>query len=124
MMMIRGREVLLMVMLGVIPVAGETQSLRIGGGPLIGTSRFASELGSLTEDVSGIVYGAQVYARLGVVGLDVSYLQGTLDGGTEERDLVEAEVMLGVRPIPWLTAKFGPQIRAYTTTGGTERWVL
>jgi len=59
--------------------------------------------------------------------LTVSYLQGTLDPDGAvgaSRDLVEGTVLLGVRPLEWLTLETGPHARAYTLPGGTQRWLF
>ena len=59
--------------------------------------------------------------------LTVSYLQGTLDPDGAlgaSRPLVEGTVLLGVRALDWLTLETGPHARAYTLTGGTERWLF
>ena len=75
---------------------------------------------------SGAAFGAEGTVSLGRVQLGLSYLQGRLDpdtGSAPARDLVEGSVLLGVRPVEWLTLSAGPHARAYATNGQTQRWV-
>jgi hypothetical protein len=58
--------------------------------------------------------------------LDVRYLQGRLDGGSDgtDVDLVEGSALLGLRLVPWAAVQVGPHIRSYGTAAATERWLL
>src|SRR5207249_4858592 len=59
--------------------------------------------------------------------LTVSYLQGTLDPDGAlgaSRPMVHGTGLFGVRALDWRTLQTGPHARAYTLTGGTERWLF
>src|SRR2546429_2981928 len=56
-------------------------------------------------------------------------LEGRLEprsGSTDTvpRDLVEARLLLGVQPVPWLTLGVGPHVRAFVFDTTTVRWVM
>jgi hypothetical protein len=67
----------------------------------------------------------RVYVRGLMVGggLLESRLQ-PLVGPAGQRDLVQATVFVGARPLPWLELSAGPVVRAYVTDSASERWVL
>jgi hypothetical protein len=91
------------------------------------TARVRSQKSAGTDYFAGSVFlgeGRLVMRRL---QLSVSYLQGTLnpDGAFgASRNIVEGTVLLGVRPLDWLTLETGPHARAYTLPTSTERWVF
>lgn len=82
--------------------------------------------GSLTERLTGVTRGFEGRAMLGRFLVHVRYLEGNLStsGGSTDRDLVEGEAFLGVRPISWVTLKAGPHVRSYLTGDVVERWVF
>jgi hypothetical protein len=93
------------------------------------TARVRSEVSTGTDRFSGAAFWGQGALALGRLQLAVSYLQGTLNptGGSPvvaPRDVVEGTMMLGFRPLAWLTLETGPHARAYTLTGGTQRWLF
>lgn len=68
-------------------------------------------------------------ARLYVRGLLVGggILESRLPplvGPAAQRDMVQATVFVGARPLPWLELSAGPVVRAYVTDSASERWVL
>jgi hypothetical protein len=68
-------------------------------------------------------------ARVSVRGLVVGggILEGRLQplvGAAAQRDLVQATLFVGARPLPWLELSAGPVVRAYVTDSASERWVL
>src|SRR2546427_27893 len=90
------------------------------------TARVRTEQLSEAIQFSGAAFGAEGTVSLGRVQLGLSYLQGRLDpdtGSAPARDLVEGSVLLGFRPVEWLTLSAGPHARAYATNGQTQRWV-
>lgn len=109
------------------PLAAQT--LRPAASASLVTARVKSALPSGTEEFSGTAFLGQGALTLGRLSINVSYLQGTLDPrgvtptGTT-RDLVEGTVLLGIRPASWLTLQGGPHARAYTLSGGTQRWLF
>src|SRR5213593_5121543 len=108
--------------------AGEAraQTLR----PTVSASLVSARLRSQGQNPfigAGPAFLGQGALALGRLKLTVSYLQGTLnpDGALgASRPLVEGTVLLGVRALDWLTLETGPHARAYTLTGGTERWLF
>jgi len=90
------------------------------------TARVRTEQLGEAFQFSGAAFGAEGTVSLGRVQLGLSYLQGRLDpdtGSAPARDLVEGAVLLGVRPVEWLTLSAGPHARAYAANGQTQRWV-
>ncbi len=119
----------LLVVLAAALTAGQLpgQVLRPNGGASLVWTRVQSQVPAGAEDFAGNVFLGQGAVGLGRLQLSVSYLQGTLnrDGAFgASRDLVEGTVMLGARPLTWLTLETGPHARAYTLTAGTQRWLF
>ena len=79
-----------------------------------------------TEGFSGAAVGFQGVLSLWRLELGVRYLYGGLDSdqGDVKLDFVEAEFLIGYRPIPWFTVKAGPHARAFESQAGTERWLF
>lgn len=77
-----------------------------------------------TASMSGLGVGGFVRVVAGLAQLELHYEQAAMSGTDPNQDIVEGEVLLGVRFLPWLTVKVGPRIRANVTELGTERWVL
>jgi hypothetical protein len=116
----------LAALLAPAPLAAQVER-RAGFEALVTRTHFASSGPGGAEAMSGIVAGGRARLALGPLALSASYDQGRLladSGSAAPRDLVDGAVMLGVRPVPWLTVGAGPHLRAYTNAGGTERWVL
>ena len=83
-------------------------------------------IGSVPSTLSGMVFGGEGRVALGPVGLDLGYWQGSLSaqsGPQPNEDVVEGKALLEVAPVHWFTIAAGPYARAYTTSGGTERWL-
>jgi hypothetical protein len=102
------------------------------GGHLVFT-RLDTELVPLTgtpstESFTGVALGLEgsVPLPLWELELFVRYLYGGLDSDDNDvsLDLVDAELQVGLRPIPWVLVKAGPHGRAFTTEAGTERWLF
>ena len=102
------------------------QTLRPVATASIVTARVRSVVPTGTDRFSGAAFLGAGALALGRVQLAASYLQGTLnpEGSGVPRDLVEGTVMLGVRPLAWLTLEAGPHARAYGLPGGTQRWLF
>ena len=79
-----------------------------------------------TVSMSGLGVGGFVRVTAWVAQLELHYEQAELSasGSDLSQDLVEGEVLLGIRFLQWFTVKVGPRIRANVTDLGTERWVL
>ena len=109
------------------PVSAQT--LHPAASASLVTARVRSAVPAGTDQFSGAAFLGEATLSLGRLSLGVSYLQGKLDpagaaaAGTS-RDLVEGTVLLGARPAAWLTLEGGPHARAYTITGGTQRWLF
>lgn len=78
--------------------------------------------------LSGTAVGGEgrLTAGGGRLALDVTYREGSLSadtGSAPARDLVEASVLVGTRPLRGLVVRAGPHLRAYVAPAGTERWV-
>ncbi len=89
--------------------------------------RFQSATAGAGQELSGFAFGARARVFVGIVSLDASYRQGRLSadtGSASARDLAEGSVFLSVKPATWVLLQAGPQLRAYVTPGGTERWVM
>lgn len=119
----------LLVVLAAAVTAGQLpgQALHPNGGASVVWTRVQSQVPAGAEDFAGNVFLGQGAVGLGRLQLSVSYLQGTLnrDGAFgASRDLVEGTVMLGARPLTWLTLETGPHARAYTLSAGTQRWLF
>ena len=109
-------------------VAGElrAQTLRPTMSASLVRARVRSEAPA-ADQFAGSAFLGEGTLALRRLQLSVSYLQGTLDPDGAigpSRDLVEGTVLLGVRPLDWLTLETGPHARAYTLTGGTQRWLF
>ncbi|MFI5280904.1 MAG: hypothetical protein ACHQU1_10430 [Gemmatimonadales bacterium] len=89
-------------------------------------ARFRSTAPGNAGASSGVVAGGDGRILIGPVSLHGWYLEGRLapDTGTTTRDLVDAGLLLAVRPTPWAVLAAGPHLRAYVLPAGTERWVL
>jgi len=119
----------LLVVLAAAVTAGQlpAQALHPNGGASLVWTRVQSQVPAGAEDFAGNVFLGQGAVGLGRLQLSVSYLQGTLnrDGAFgASRALVEGTVMLGARPLTWLTLETGPHARAYTLSAGTQRWLF
>src|SRR6266850_1870028 len=91
------------------------------------TARVRTEQFGGAAQFSGAAFGAGGTLSLGRFQVGLSYLQGRLDpdtGSARARDLVEGAVLLGVRPVEWLTLSCGPHARAYAASGQTQRWLF
>jgi len=118
-----------LVVLAAALTAGDlhAQALRPNGGASFVWARVQSQVPAGTEYFAGNVFLGQGSVGLGRLQLSLSYLQGTLnrDGAFgASRDMVEGTVMVGFRAIDWLTLETGPHARAYTLSGGTQRWLF
>lgn len=89
--------------------------------------RLQSVIPSLSADFTGAAFGVEGRVMVGRVGVELSYLQGTLTSSTSglpSRDLVDGKVLLNVQPADWLMVKVGPHVRSYVVGGATQRWVF
>jgi hypothetical protein len=90
-----------------------------------GTKLGGSDAGSF----GGPTFGLQAGVSLDKFTLSAQYIEGRLhprtgSPDTVARDLVEARVLLGAQPVPWLALGVGPGVRAFVTRTETVRWVL
>lgn len=78
------------------------------------------------ESFTGVALGLAGTVPLWRLELDVRYLNGNLGSSTPDLslDLVEAEMLVGLRPLPWFVVKAGPHARAFKTERSTERWLF
>ena len=121
------RRTLLLVGLSLAAHALPAQTLVPAGVFSVGSTRVRSQLPSGTAQFSGAVVGGDGTLSFGRLQLAVSYVQGKVDStgvGGPGHDLVEGSVLLGARPLPWLTIAAGPHVRSYTLASGTQRWVF
>ena len=91
------------------------------------STRVTSTTGAGTARLSGVIIGGGGRIGLGMFSLEGGYRQGSLatdSGAAAAQDLVEARLLLAVRPVSWLTVLAGPHARAFVAPGGTERWML
>src|SRR5256886_13553110 len=92
--------------------------------------RYGTKLGGADAgSFGGPTFGLQAGVSLAKFTLSAQYLEGRLSarpGSTDTlaRDLVEARLLLGVRPVPWLSLGLGPHIRAFVFDTTTVRWVM
>ena len=115
----------LAVAVGVGRLPGQT--LHSAAAASVVTTRVRTEQPGGATEFSGAAFGGEGTLSLGRFRLDLSYLQGRLDpdtGSARARDLVEGAVLLGVRPVEWLTVSAGPHARAYAASGQTQRWLF
>lgn len=101
----------------------EAQNLSVSGAVQASSVSFKSTTAG-TASMSGLGVGGFVRVVAGLAQLELHYEQAAMSGTDPNQDIVEGEVLLGVRFLPWLTVKVGPRIRANVTELGTERWVL
>ena len=92
--------------------------------------RYGTKLGgAVAGSFGGPTFGVQAGLSLAKFTLSAQYLEGRLQPrsgspDTVSRDLVEARLLLGVRPVPWLSLGVGPHIRAFVFDTTTVRWVM
>lgn len=122
------RRTLLLASLSLAAGTLTAQTLAPTGIFTVGSTRIRSQSGQF----SGAVVGGDGTLSFGRLELAVSYVQGKVDsvgtsgaaGAGGGHDLVEGSVLLGARPLSWLTIATGPHARSYTLTSGTQRWVF
>jgi len=113
-----------------LPPARAAGQARYYAGGLVGAGRLDSELGgpdTPRDELTGALFGFEGRASIWKLEVDVRYVTGTFeaDGSRLALDLVEAELLLGVRPISWITLRVGPHARSFTPeSGGTDRWLF
>ncbi|HVH11198.1 MAG TPA: hypothetical protein VM736_15495 [Gemmatimonadales bacterium] len=117
------------VVLGLATASGPlgAQALAPGAAAAVVQTHLLSQVASGSARFSGVLAGGQGVLSVGRVGLALSYVQGRVapDGASGPGyDLVEGSVLLGARPVPWLTVSGGPHARAYGLLSGTERWLF
>jgi hypothetical protein len=125
----RAAVVALALALGVrppLPLAAQVPS-RFSGGLGVQGLHVLTEVGPQVQRLSGTMLGGEGRLRFGPVRIHAEYWQGTVDpdsGAATSRDVVEGQLLLGVRPWAWLTLRVGPHARAYVTPAGTQRWLM
>jgi len=92
--------------------------------------RYGTKLGgAVAGSFGGPTFGVQAGVSLAKFTLSAQYLEGRLEPrsgspDTVGRDLVEARLLLGVQPVPWLSLGVGPHVRAFVFDTTTVRWVM
>ena len=93
--------------------------------------RWGTKLGGADAgSFGGPAFGLHASGSLAKFTLSAEYVEGRLQlksgspPDSAAHDLVEARMVLGVQPVPWLALGVGPTIRAFVTDSETVRWVL
>ncbi|MDH3457152.1 MAG: hypothetical protein OER90_09955 [Gemmatimonadota bacterium] len=124
--MISTRVALLVALASLTHAAGIVAQSRVTGGIGVtgGLVSVEREIGAVTEELSGTVFGAEGAIRFWRVELSGRYVQGAIDTdpATEAFDFVEGELLLGVRPVRPVLLGFGPHVRSWVEPTGTIRW--
>jgi hypothetical protein len=104
--------------------AAHAQSLGVRG--TVVSVRARSDAFAAGRPSSGTALGFEGAGGVGMVALSLRYFQGTLseDSTGLQRDLVEGDAFLGIRPVRWASAAIGPHVRSFPEAGGTQRWWL
>lgn len=116
----------LIAAVSLIPLGAQAQSdFGVSFGLQLAAATARSESPNVSEQLSGILIGGEVSVSWWRLLLDLRYLDGSADPEVSGvgRDVVEGEVMLGVRPVAWLALKVGPHARSYVMPEGTQRWL-
>lgn len=122
----RAAVLALACVVGARPLAAQVRRY-LDGEAEVSRARFRSAVPGRSEALSGIAVGIRAFTTGRIVSLEASYAQGRLTasvGSGPSRTLVDGSVRAVAHPVPWLALKVGPHLRAYATSGGTERWVL
>jgi hypothetical protein len=93
----------------------------------VSSTRLTAVSDAGTARFSGIVLGGGGGIGRGLVSVEGGYRQGSLtpdSGAVVAQDLVEARLLVALRPLPWLSVLAGPHARAFVAPGGTERWMF
>jgi len=109
------------------PAITAAQGLTGSVGGIAGGVRTRSIVGTTSEVASGAVIGVEGHVGISRVSVDLSYLQGTLNGdivGTASREYVEGDAFLSVVTFPGVILRVGPHARAYISDVGTQRWLF
>lgn len=86
-----------------------------------------SRTGSSTDRFTGMVLGGEGAMVSNRFVVRARYAQGRVSAkspGLDPRDVVQGELLVGLRATPWLTIWAGPSARAYTTEGTEQRWLI
>jgi hypothetical protein len=116
-------------LLGLLCVVGPraVRAQVLDGAVQMSRARFRGVVPGRREDLSGLAVGLRAFTSWRRLSLEASYAQGRLsasEGSGPSRSLVDGSVLIASHPLPWLAFKVGPELRAYSAPGGTERWVL
>jgi hypothetical protein len=101
--------------------------LRASFGGFGAATRVETEEPAVTQLLTGFLLGGVASAALGRFSIDGRYAEGSVESsnGSFAQDVVEAEVLIGAAPLPWLLVKAGPHVRSFTFADGTRRrWVF
>lgn len=96
-------------------------------GAIVATSaRERIHFADASEELRGLVRGLEGGVEFGRVNLRARYAEGALrpPGSDMRHDLAESFLIVGMRVVGGLELAGGLQARAYTTSPGTERWML
>lgn len=79
-----------------------------------------------SENFSGVALGLEGNVPVWMFEMGIRYLNGSLGSNDVDvnLDVTEAELQLGLRPLPWVVVKAGPHARAFRTAQSTERWLF
>jgi len=124
---------LLMVLFAAVLPASLAAQQQDGSGSRFTFAGFASQEivhskeGVANDRFSGMVLGGSANLSIGRLVARARYAQGRVSskaGGIDPRDVVEGELLVGYRVMPWLTLWAGPSARAYTTEDSEQRWFI
>jgi hypothetical protein len=125
--MMRGLVVSLLLSACLLRAAEAQEPFGVTVGADLSAATVRSESGDDSEKVTGVLIGGVIAVEWWRLTLDMFYLEGTAEPqeAGEGRDVIEGELLAGVRVLPWLGVKVGPHIRSYVLPGeGTQRWVF
>lgn len=122
------KKLLLVLVLAVLPASlaaqGGSRFTFIG---LASQEIVHSREGATNDRFTGMVLGGAGNLTIGRLVARVRYAQGRVSSkaaGVDPRDIVEGELLVGYRVMPWLTFWAGPSARAYTMEDTEQRWFI
>jgi hypothetical protein len=101
------------------PLTAQSFGGRIG----VANARLHKATATDTLLLSGLAFSLEGAANLGPATLSLRYLQGGLSGDdpTQDRGLVDGQVLLWVAPVRWAAVGVGPHLQAQLRDGVSEQ---